>query len=73
MKKVRNDFSLNNWRKSISSNYYKALDIKSNSTKIIERKKLINKSLIKDFNLFDKNKKINFFRICDTVKKILLK
>lgn len=70
---MRNDFSLNNWRKAIATNYYKALDIKSNSTKIIERKKLINKSLIKDFNLFDKNKKLNLFRICDTVKKILLK
>ena len=30
--------------------YYKALDIKANTTKILERKKLINKNLIKELN-----------------------
>ena len=32
----------------MESNFYKALDTKSNFTKILERKKLINKNLIKE-------------------------
>ena len=41
----------------MDSNYYKALDVKSNSIKINEKKKLVNKSLITE--LRKKEEKMN--------------
>lgn len=59
----------------MATSYYKALDIKANTTKILERKKLINKNLIKELNdqqlLNNKfERKIN---IVNSVTKLLYK
>lgn len=48
VEKVKEEFSETTWRKSMDIHYYKALDTKSNYMKVLERKKLINKNLIKE-------------------------
>lgn len=60
LEKVKNEFAENNWKNSMDYNFYKALDVKSNSIKSIEKDKLVNKSLINELKHIQiKNKKLN--------------
>ena len=60
LEKVKNEFAENNWKNSMKYNFYKALDVKSNSIKSLEKDKLVNKSLINELKHIQiKNKKLD--------------
>jgi hypothetical protein len=48
LEKVKKEFTENNWKNAMKYNYYKALDVKSNSIKSHEKDKLVNKNLINE-------------------------
>lgn len=63
--KSRKDYSDKIWRVKYKNHFYKSLDVKSNSLKILERKYLMNKSLMKDIQ--KKYDKIKSMRIIPVI------
>ncbi len=59
LEKSKSNYSGDNWQKTMKQDYYKALDVKSNYIKIIEKRYLINNSLLKSFkDSYDINRKL---------------
>ena len=57
----------------MEANYYKGLDTKSNSIRIREKKKLINKNIILELRKCEENKHntVNRIRVIDTISRYL--
>ena len=73
MRLERQNYFSKKWEKTMSAHYYKSLDTKSNSIKIREKRRLVNKNIILELKKSEENpaRNMNKIKIIENLSRFL--